>query len=122
MNDFWDREFDKHVERTKSRPLAAKELTRPEAMAFAVSHALLGMTTFHLFDKQLYLQSNAPQLWIWLLWLSLSFGKTVYILSASSPRLVYEFGSCHIKLRNHRTDQPIGLAVLRHRCFLDDDI
>jgi len=51
MNDFWDRDFDKDVERTKSRPLAAKELSRPEAMAFAVGHALLGMSTFHLFFK-----------------------------------------------------------------------
>ncbi|ORZ30919.1 para-hydroxybenzoate-polyprenyltransferase [Catenaria anguillulae PL171] len=34
VNDLWDRDFDKKVERTKTRPLAAGTVTVPQAVAF----------------------------------------------------------------------------------------
>jgi 4-hydroxybenzoate polyprenyl transferase len=37
INDFWDRNLDKHVERTKTRPLASGELSVPQGLAFFTS-------------------------------------------------------------------------------------
>lgn len=34
INDMWDSDFDKRVARTKSRPLAAGDITHPQALAF----------------------------------------------------------------------------------------
>ena len=41
VNDFADRDFDPHVERTRSRPLAAREIRPWEALAVAALLALL---------------------------------------------------------------------------------
>jgi 4-hydroxybenzoate polyprenyltransferase len=40
VNDYADRNFDPHVERTKSRPLAAREIAPAEALAVALALAL----------------------------------------------------------------------------------
>ena len=45
VNDFADRSFDAHVERTRSRPLAAGEIRPAEALAVA---AALGLAAFAL--------------------------------------------------------------------------
>lgn len=45
VNDFADRDFDPHVERTKSRPLAAREIEPWEALAVA---AVLSLCAFGL--------------------------------------------------------------------------
>jgi len=45
VNDFADRNFDAHVERTRSRPLAAGEIRAAEALAVA---AALGLAAFAL--------------------------------------------------------------------------
>jgi len=45
MNDWADRNFDAHVARTRLRPLAAREITPPEALAVA---AFLGAAAFAL--------------------------------------------------------------------------
>jgi 4-hydroxybenzoate polyprenyltransferase len=45
VNDFFDREFDRHVERTRDRPLAAGEIRPAEALALA---ALLASAAFAL--------------------------------------------------------------------------
>jgi len=45
VNDFADRNFDAHVERTRNRPLAAGEIRPAEALAVA---ALLGLAAFGL--------------------------------------------------------------------------
>lgn len=34
INDMWDRDFDKHVERTKARPLVKGDVSMKEATAF----------------------------------------------------------------------------------------
>lgn len=45
LNDFFDREFDRHVERTRDRPLAAGEIRPAEALVLA---ALLAAAAFGL--------------------------------------------------------------------------
>lgn len=45
VNDFFDREFDRHVERTRERPLAAGEIRPAEALVLA---ALLAAAAFAL--------------------------------------------------------------------------
>ncbi|MBV8030393.1 MAG: 4-hydroxybenzoate octaprenyltransferase [Betaproteobacteria bacterium] len=42
MNDYADRNFDAHVERTRGRPLAAREIRPGEALAVAAVLSLLG--------------------------------------------------------------------------------
>ena len=34
INDLWDKDFDKHVERTRARPLASGQLSVPQALTF----------------------------------------------------------------------------------------
>jgi 4-hydroxybenzoate polyprenyltransferase len=44
INDFADRNFDPHVERTRSRPLAAREISPAEALAVGAVLALLAFS------------------------------------------------------------------------------
>ena len=49
VNDYWDRDFDKNVERTKSRPLASGEVTVKEAGALLFMNLCGGLfVLFHL--------------------------------------------------------------------------
>ena len=43
VNDLWDINFDKKVERTRSRPLASGELTTKQAFGFLVPHLAAGL-------------------------------------------------------------------------------
>jgi len=43
INDLWDQDFDKHVERTKVRPLASGELTQKQALGFLIPHLAIGL-------------------------------------------------------------------------------
>lgn len=43
INDLWDKDFDKHVERTKSRPLASGDLTVNQALAFLAGQLTCGL-------------------------------------------------------------------------------
>jgi 4-hydroxybenzoate polyprenyltransferase len=43
VNDIWDKEFDKKVERTKMRPLASGELSVKQAWTFFVPHVVVGL-------------------------------------------------------------------------------
>lgn len=43
INDMWDQDFDKNVERCKDRPLAAGLLSNKEAMLFTGAHLLGGL-------------------------------------------------------------------------------
>ena len=51
INDFADKDFDKDVERTKTRPLASEQLTRTEAFIFIIA---MGLSSIYLL-----LQTNA---------------------------------------------------------------
>ncbi|WP_038369353.1 4-hydroxybenzoate octaprenyltransferase [Brackiella oedipodis] len=41
INDIWDRDFDKHVQRTRSRPLTSGQITLHNAVIFLVAQLLL---------------------------------------------------------------------------------
>lgn len=43
INDLWDRDFDKYVERTKARPLAAGDITVPQALGFLCAQLSCGL-------------------------------------------------------------------------------
>ncbi|UPQ98388.1 4-hydroxybenzoate octaprenyltransferase [Chloropicon primus] len=43
INDLWDRDLDSKVERTRQRPLAAKEVSPAAAVAFLGAHLSLGL-------------------------------------------------------------------------------
>jgi len=43
VNDLWDREIDKRVERTRQRPLPSGAVTVPQALAFLAGLLLLGL-------------------------------------------------------------------------------
>jgi 4-hydroxybenzoate polyprenyltransferase len=43
INDLWDKDFDKHVHRTRSRPLASGQLSQTQALAFLALQLTAGM-------------------------------------------------------------------------------
>lgn len=43
INDLWDRDFDKHVERTKNRPLANGSISVPQALGFLAAQLTCGL-------------------------------------------------------------------------------
>jgi 4-hydroxybenzoate polyprenyltransferase len=45
INDILDQDFDKHVERTKNRPIASKVITPKEGVAFMLMHLSGGLFT-----------------------------------------------------------------------------
>ena len=51
INDFADRNFDPHVERTRSRPLAAREISPAEALAVGAVLALLAFGLVLFLDR-----------------------------------------------------------------------
>eukprot|EP00597_Dinobryon_sp_UTEXLB2267_P006008 CAMPEP_0170079676 /NCGR_PEP_ID=MMETSP0019_2-20121128/15995_1 /TAXON_ID=98059 /ORGANISM="Dinobryon sp., Strain UTEXLB2267" /LENGTH=250 /DNA_ID=CAMNT_0010293247 /DNA_START=232 /DNA_END=984 /DNA_ORIENTATION=- len=50
INDIWDRDFDKHVARTKCRPLASGVLTVPQALAFLSVQLSAGLAVLVTFN------------------------------------------------------------------------
>ncbi|KZW03692.1 4-hydroxybenzoate polyprenyl transferase [Exidia glandulosa HHB12029] len=43
INDMWDRSLDKHVDRTKDRPLARGDISMPQAVAFLGAQLTVGL-------------------------------------------------------------------------------
>ncbi|KNC49821.1 4-hydroxybenzoate polyprenyl transferase [Thecamonas trahens ATCC 50062] len=50
VNDMWDAELDRSVERTRDRPLASGELTRRQAAAYVVGHGFAGLGILAQYD------------------------------------------------------------------------
>lgn len=50
VNDMWDKDFDKHVERTKNRPLASGQVTMPQATAFLAAQLSCGLGVLLSFE------------------------------------------------------------------------
>ena len=89
INDYADRDFDGHVERTRSRPLAAGVIKAPEALAVAgvlfglafvlvlhtnrqtilLSFAAVGLTVIYPFLKRVF--------WLPQAWLGIAFGFSI---------------------------------------------
>lgn len=51
VNDFWDRDIDKHVERTIDRPLANKSVSLPGACVFLLGNFGIGMTSIAMLGE-----------------------------------------------------------------------
>ena len=50
INDLWDQDYDKHVERTKHRPLASGQLTTNQALMFLGGQLTVGSGVLMSFD------------------------------------------------------------------------
>jgi 4-hydroxybenzoate polyprenyltransferase len=88
VNDFADRNFDPHVERTRSRPLAAREIAPWEALAIAAALALAA------FGLVLYLNRLALLLSFVALAIAASYpyAKRVFALPQAYLGIAFGFG------------------------------
>ncbi|KAI9223565.1 4-hydroxybenzoate polyprenyl transferase [Blastocladiella britannica] len=68
INDLWDQDFDKRVERTRSRPLAAGTVTVPQAVAWLGVQCSVGLAVL--------MQMN---------WLSIAIGASSMVLVVAYP-------------------------------------
>jgi len=59
INDMWDKDFDKHVERTKNRPLASGQVTMPQATAFLAAQLSCGLGVLLSFETETILLGMA---------------------------------------------------------------
>lgn len=55
INDLWDRDLDKLVERTKSRPVASGEISPIKATAFLATLLLIGLIILCVFDRTTFI-------------------------------------------------------------------
>jgi len=77
INDLWDQDYDRHVERTKHRPLASGQLTTPEALVFLGAQLAVGLGVL------------------------LSFDRTCIALGLASMPLVVAYPLCKVRLFSH---------------------
>jgi 4-hydroxybenzoate polyprenyltransferase len=64
INDYADREFDKHVERTKERPLTAGKVTTKEALLLFAGLSLLAFALVLLLGNTLVIWLSVPALFL----------------------------------------------------------
>src|SRR5574343_1295566 len=64
INDYADRDFDKHVERTKERPLTAGKVTTREALALFAGLSLTAFVLVLLLGKPLVIALSVPALFL----------------------------------------------------------
>ena len=88
INDFADRKFDPHVERTKDRPLAAGEIRPAEALGVGVFFALLAFLLVLFFNRLAVLLSFVALGIAW----SYPFVKRVFALPQAYLGIAFGFG------------------------------
>src|SRR5574343_1094108 len=64
INDYADRDFDKHVERTKERPLTAGKVTTREALALFAGLSLLSFALVLALGKPLVIALSVPAVFL----------------------------------------------------------
>lgn len=64
INDYADRDFDPHVERTKNRPLAARAVSTKEALLLAAGLALLAFCLILPLNNTLVILLSVPALFL----------------------------------------------------------
>jgi 4-hydroxybenzoate polyprenyltransferase len=64
INDYADRDFDKHVERTKERPLTAGKVTTKEALALYAGLSLLAFALVLMLGNTLVIWLSVPALFL----------------------------------------------------------
>ncbi|KEG00311.1 hypothetical protein YYE_04822 [Plasmodium vinckei vinckei] len=52
INDFLDKKYDKHVERTRNRPLADGSISTPQALIYMFIHSSLSLMTLFQFSNE----------------------------------------------------------------------
>jgi len=88
INDFADRNFDPHVERTKDRPLAAGEITPAEALGVGIFFALLAFLLALFLSKLAILLSFVALAIAW----TYPFVKRVFALPQAYLGIAFGFG------------------------------
>ena len=88
INDFADRKFDPHVERTKDRPLAAGEITPAEALGVGLFFALLSFLLVLFLNRLAILLSFVALAIAW----SYPFVKRVFALPQAYLGIAFGFG------------------------------
>ncbi len=88
MNDYADRDFDLHVERTKNRPLTAKLVTAREALLLAAGLSLLAFALVMQLNRLTVLLS-VPAL---LLAASYPFSKRFFVVPQAYLGIAFGFG------------------------------
>ena len=64
INDYADRDFDKHVERTKERPLTAGRVTTKEALALFAGLSLVAFALVLMLGNQLVIWMSVPAVFL----------------------------------------------------------
>ena len=113
MNDYADRSFDLHVERTKMRPLATGEVSGREALALAAVLSLLAFGLVTLLNKLTVLLSLAA------LFLAISYPYTKRFLSLPQAYLgiAFGFGIPMAFAAHNEAVPPLAWAMLAANVF-----
>ena len=113
MNDYADRGFDLHVERTKMRPLATGEVSGREALALAAVLSLLAFGLVTLLNKLTILLSLVA------LFLAISYPYTKRFLSLPQAYLgiAFGFGIPMAFAAHNETVPPLAWAMLAANVF-----
>ncbi|RIX47539.1 MAG: 4-hydroxybenzoate octaprenyltransferase [Rhodocyclales bacterium GT-UBC] len=89
INDFADRDFDKHVERTKDRPLTAGKVTSREALWLFAGLSLASLALVILLGSKLVLWLSVPALF---LAASYPFTKRFFAIPQAYLGIAFGFG------------------------------
>lgn len=89
INDFADRDFDKHVERTKDRPLTAGKVTSREALWLFAGLSLASLALVLLLGNKLVLWLSVPALF---LAASYPFTKRFFAIPQAYLGIAFGFG------------------------------
>jgi 4-hydroxybenzoate polyprenyltransferase len=113
MNDYADRGFDQHVERTKMRPLATGEVSGKEALALAAVLSLLAFGLVTLLNKLTILLSLAA------LFLAISYPYTKRFISIPQAYLgiAFGFGIPMAFAAHNEAVPPLAWAMLAANVF-----
>lgn len=113
MNDYADRSFDAHVERTKMRPLATGEVSGKEALALAAVLSLLAFGLVTLLNKLTILLSLAA------LFLAITYPYTKRFISLPQAYLgiAFGFGIPMAFAAHNEAVPPLAWAMLAANVF-----
>ena len=89
INDFADRDFDRHVERTKERPLTAGKVSTKEALALFAVLSLLSFLLVVMLGNELVIWMSLPALF---LAASYPFTKRFFAIPQAYLGIAFGFG------------------------------
>jgi 4-hydroxybenzoate polyprenyltransferase len=89
INDYADRDFDKHVERTKERPLTAGKVSTKEALALFAVLSLLSFLLVVMLGNELVIWMSLPALF---LAASYPFTKRFFAIPQAYLGIAFGFG------------------------------